>query len=533
MIQLRPYQTTAVAQVRAAYAAGKRAPLLVLPTGGGKTTIFSYVTASAVAKGKTVYLLAHRAELVKQIAATLGRFGTRHRVIAPGPIVRQVQVAHFKACGRSLVDPAARVVVASVQTLVKRLDDASLPPPDIIVVDEAHHLTADSTWGRICAQWPEARLLPVTATPCRLDGKGLGLGAGGFADEMVMGPSMRELIDAGFLSPYRIFAPPNALDLTGVRTRMGDYAKDQLASAMDKPTITGDAVQHYQRLTPGKRAVAFCVSIGHAQHVAAEFQAAGVASEFMDGTMDAAERDRVIKRFESGQTLVLTSCDIVSEGFDLPAIEVAILLRPTQSLALYLQQVGRALRPFEGKTEAVILDHVGAVVTHGLPDEDREWSLDGVRKTKRAANDNDPGVDRVMTCGKCFTIHLPAPECPTCGHVYPVRERKPEQADGDLVELGADQLEALRRQKRALQGSAQTVEQLVGLGMNSFRAQKIVDARAAKDALVGQVFDAIQAHRDTTGQGPYSAFGVTLADVRRMKPKDLKGLLARITPQAA
>jgi superfamily II DNA or RNA helicase len=530
-IALRPYQSAAVEGVRQAYAAGRRAPLLVLPTGGGKTTIFSYVTTSAASKSRCVYLIAHRAELVKQIAMTLARFGTRHRIIAPGPIVRQCQVEQFKAFGRTFVDPQARVFVASVQTLVKRLED--YPAPDLIVIDEAHHLTMDSTWGRVVSAYPDAKLLLVTATPCRLDGKGLGLGAGGFADELVMGPTMRELIDAGFLSPYRIFAPPNALDLSGVRTRMGDYAKDQLATAIDKPDITGDAVQHYQRLAAGKRAVAFCVSVAHAQHVAAEFAGAGVRAEFLDGTLDALERDRIIKRFEAGETLVLTSCDIISEGFDLPAIEVAILLRPTQSLSLYIQQVGRALRTFPGKREAIILDHVGAVATHGLPDEDREWSLDGVKPNKRAANDNDAPDVKITTCTKCFTIHLPAPECPTCGHVYPVRERKLEVADGELQELTADAMEALRRQKRAMQGQAQSIEQLVAQGISRPRAVKILQAREAKAALVGDIMDAIEAHRQATGLGVYQAWGVTLGDIRRLKPKELHALRDRISLESA
>lgn len=524
-VTLRPYQSTAVAGVRQAYAAGKRSPLLVLPTGGGKTTIFSYVTTSAASKNKCVYLIAHRAELVKQIAMTLARFGTRHRIIAPGPIVRQAQVEQFKAYGRTFVDSQARVFVVSVQTLVKRLED--YPAPDLIVIDEAHHLTLDSTWGRVVSAYPDAKLLPVTATPCRLDGQGLGLGQGGFADDLVMGPTMRELIEAGFLSPYRIYAPPNALDLTGVRTRAGDYAKDQLASAVDKPSITGDSVAHYQRLTPGKRAVAFCVSVAHAQHVAAEFKGAGVPAEFLDGTLDALERDRIIKRFEAGETLVLSSCDIISEGFDLPAIEVAILLRPTQSLSLYIQQVGRALRTFPGKTEAVILDHVGAVATHGLPDEERDWSLDGVKPKRRAANDNEDPDVKITTCGQCFTIHAPAPVCPTCGHVYPPKERKVQQTDGELQELTADAMEALRRQKRAMQGSAQSVEALVAQGISRFRAMKIIEAREAKQALVGQIMDAVHAHQQATGEGAHAWLGVTLGDIRRAKPKELRALADR------
>lgn len=531
MIALRDYQLAAVQDVRQAFVAGKRAPLLVLPTGGGKTTIFSHITVSAIAKARTVYLLCHRAELVKQIAGTLARFGCHHQVIAPGPIVRQCQVEQFKAHGRTFVKPGATALVASVQTLVKRLD-AGLPEPDIIVVDEAHHLTTESTWGKIVSRFPRARLLPVTATPCRLDGKGLGIGAGGFADDLVMGPTMRELIERGYLSPYRIFAPPNALDLTGVRTRAGDYAKDQLATALDKPSITGDAVQHYQRLAAGKRAVAFCVSVAHAQHVAGEFAAAGIAAEFLDGTLDALERDRIIKRFEAGQTLVLSSCDIVSEGFDLPAIEVAILLRPTQSLSLYIQQVGRALRTFPGKREAIILDHVGAVVTHGLPDEEREWSLDGVKRNKRAANDNEPDV-KIQTCTKCYTVHLPAPACPTCGHVYPVVARKVEQTEGTLQEITQDQMDAMRRQQRMMQGKAQTVEQLVAQGIGRFRAMKIVEARQVKQALIDRAMLLLDNIRASTGQGPYQACGHTLMDVRRMKPKELRALNERLESVAA
>lgn len=524
-LRLRDYQQHIVDRVRASYAQGRRAPLVVSSTGSGKTTIFGYVTASAAAKGRVVYLLCHRAELVKQIAQTLARFGCKHQVIAPGPIVRQVKVEQFKSLGRTYVDGTAQVFVASVQTLVKRLD--SYPAPDIIVIDEAHHLTLDSTWGKVVGAYPRAKLLPVTATPIRMDGKGLGLGAGGFADDIIQGPTMRELIDAGHLSPYRIFAPPNALDLTGIRTRAGDYAKDQLATALDKPAITGSAVEHYKRLCDGKRAVAFCVSVAHAQHVAAEFNDAGVPAEFLDGTMDALERDLIIKRFEAGQTLVMSSCDIVSEGFDLPAIEAAILLRPTQSLALYLQQVGRALRVFPGKSVAIILDHVGAVVTHGLPDEERGWSLDGVRKGKRAANDNEPDV-RVTTCTKCFAIHLPAPVCPNCGHVHPIAVRKLQQVDGDLVELTDAQMDTMRRQQRMLQGKAQTLDDLVAQGINKFRAVKILEAREAKQALVDDLLAAIEAHRETTGQGPYQALGVTLMDIRRAKPKELKEYRARL-----
>jgi superfamily II DNA or RNA helicase len=190
--------------------------------------------------------------------------------------------------------------------------------------------------------------------------------------------------------------------------------------------------------------------------------------------------------------------------------------------------VGRALRTFPGKTEAIILDHVGAVATHGLPDEDREWSLDGVKpKRRKADNDNEPDV-KISTCTQCFAVHAPAPECPACGHVYPIKERKVEQQDGDLQELTDEAMEALRRQKRVMQGQAQSIEALVAQGINRFRAVKIIEAREAKQALINGIVDALQDCQQRTGMGAYQTCGYTLADIRRLKPKELKELQAKL-----
>ncbi len=526
-LKLRPYQSKLVSEIRQAYSEGYRAPLVCLSTGGGKTTIFAYVTSNAAAKGRSVFLLAHRAELVKQIADTLARFGCAHAIVAPGPIIRQCQVEQFKAYGKSFVDPGAKVLVCSAQTLVRRMDSIRLTP-DLIVIDESHHLVSGNTWGNIIANYPSAKLLPVTATPIRVDGKGLGKNHGGFADTMVSGPSMRELIEGGFLSPYRIFAPPTALDMSGVKTRAGDYAKDDLANAVDKPVITGSAVEHYLKLASGKRAVAFCVSVEHAMHVAAQFRENGIPAEHLDGTMDAMERDRKIKAFSAGETLVLTSADLISEGFDLPAIEVAILLRPTQSLSLYLQQVGRALRTFPGKSEAIILDHVNSTMRHGLIDEEREWSLEGKKKSAKKQSDDEDDV-KVKCCPECFAVHEPAPACPVCGHVYEIKAKKLEVVDGSLSEITKSQMEAMRKSRMIQQGKAQSVEALVAQGMSRFRAEKIIEARLAKQTLQQEIFDKLDKIMVKTGFGPYATCGFTRSDVLRMKPKQLKELSATIT----
>lgn len=459
MIKLRDYQQQAVDGIRNSYRRGKKSPLLVLPTGGGKTTIFAYITTEAAKRGNVAFLLCHRAELVKQISMTLGAFGQEHQVIAPTAIVNQTRVAHFAAYGRSLIQ-ASTVYVASVQTLINKIDGLH-HKPSLIVIDEAHHLTRESTWGRIIAAYPDARLLPVTATPCRLDGKGLGIAHAGYADDIIIGQTMSALIESGHLCDYRAYCPPSALDLSSVKTTAGDYNKSQLADAMDKPTITGDAVKHYHRLLSGKRAVVFCVSVAHAEHVAESFTLTGVRAESLDGTLSPDERAARIKRFTDGVTLVLTSCDVISEGFDLPAIEAAILLRPTKSLSLYLQQVGRALRPFPGKKEAVILDHVGALSRHGLPDSDREWTLDGAKKRGRKSGTDEPDVN-IKTCPACYHVfESKLPACPACGLAVKVQAREIEQVDGQLEEIDKA---AMRQQKKQEERKCTDHASLAALG---------------------------------------------------------------------
>jgi DNA repair protein RadD len=464
VIELRDYQSELVTAIRQSYRSGKKAPLVVLPTGGGKTTIFSYVAKSASDKEKTVWIIAHRQELVKQISMTLARFNCMHGIIAPEKIIRSIKILQFKANHLVHVHASAPVQVCSVQTLVKRMD--KMPrKPDIIICDEAHHLTVGNTWGKVSEANPQALLLPVTATPIRSDAKGLGVGAGGFADDIIIGATMRELIDAGYLCDYRVFSPPMQADLSDVKKRAGDFAIDQIAEKMDKPKITGDAVDHYLKLSAGKRAIVFCCTVAHAQHVCEEFKTAGISSESLDGETE--DRDAVLGRFERGETLVLTSCEIVSEGFDLPAIETAILLRPTASTGLYLQQVGRALRPFDGKEYATILDHVGNCARHGFPDDDRSWSLEGMKKRPKNSDGNTAGI---RTCPTCYFIHRPAPFCPQCKHEYTTKERaEMEIQEGELVEITREQRELMKKRahvtRKKEEWQCETEDELYELGV--------------------------------------------------------------------
>lgn len=292
-----------------------------------------------------------------------------------------------------------------------------------VLVHNCHHCVTTTTFGKVTAYFKDSLVLGVTATPVRLDGQGLG----DVFHALILGPSTADLMDRGYLTPAEVYAPVEAVDLSGIRTRAGDYAIDQLSAAMDKPKITGNAVEHYRKLAHGKSAVAFCCSIQHATDVAAEFTAAGYRAASVDGKMDRDKRKQAIADLTSGRLQILTSCDLISEGVDVPRIECGIMLRPTQSTGLWLQQVGRTLRPYPGKSAAIILDHAGNAIAHGLPDDPRQWSLAGSERKKRG----EAGA-ALRTCPKCLAIHRPAPKCPRCGHVYEVIGRKPEAVEGEL-----------------------------------------------------------------------------------------------------
>lgn len=425
MITLRPYQSTAADQIRDGYRASHRAILFVLATGGGKTVVFGYVAENAAKKGKRVLILAHRRELIRQASRKLTEAGVAHGVIAPG----------FTP-NRELVQ------VASVKTLARRLAD--LPRFDLIIIDEAHHAVAGQ-WDRIIQAQPQARLLGVTATPERMDGRGLGTKAGGCFDHLVLGPSIVDLIGGAFLCPARIYAPATLPDLSGVRTKGGDFDANQLEEKLNVATITGDVLAHWRRLADGLPTIAFCISVQHAEDVAATLRAAGIRAVCGHGGLPPAQRDAAIAGLATGAVQVLTTCDLVSEGLDVPAVGAVVLLRPTKSLGLYLQQVGRGLRPAPGKQHLIVLDHAGCTAIHGLPDEERSWSLEG-----RPKGQKPPAT---WQCPACFAIQKPTRVCIACG----VEQSKPTaatgegrqivQADGELVEVDRERIARLRTAK--------------------------------------------------------------------------------------
>jgi len=388
---LRPYQIDLVNRARANFVRGLKSQIIQLSTGGGKTLLTASMIKSSLAKGKSALFIVHRRELVEQSAAAFSAQGIPHGIIASG----------------YLENYDHKVQIASIQTLTRRLDRLRYEP-DLIVFDECHH-TAASNWADLFQHFSASFKIGLTATPCRLDGKGLRL----FYEDIVSGPAMGELINQGFLSDYKLFAPSH-IDVSGVHTKMGDYIRSELAEIVDTPKISGDVIREYKKLANGKRAAVFCINVEHSKHVTEQFNLAGIKAEHVDGSSDREYRSAAIDRFRRGETLVLSNVEIFSEGFDISSIECAILLRPTKSLSLYLQQVGRALRPAPGKDFAIIIDHVRNVQMHGLPDDDRDWSLDGV-KSKIKKNELS-----VKICPACFAaLRITVSVCNVCGHAIP------------------------------------------------------------------------------------------------------------------
>ena len=393
-LTLRPYQRADIEKLRDQFRQGKTAPLYQLSTGGGKTVVFGDIVRSAAAKGTRVLVLAHRRELVKQASDKLTWAGVAHGIIAAG-LDR---------------DHGAQVLVASIQTVARRL--ATLPQCGLIVLDECHHAVA-STWDALLKSQPGAKLLGVTATPQRLDGKGLGKHCGGHFDAIVCGPTMQELVDGGYLAPTKVFIPAAVIDTKGLRTIAGDYDEHQLEERA--AGVTGDAVAEFAKLPEGTTAMAFCVTVKHAEDVARAFQDAGYRAVAVHGGMPKDERDAAIAGLQDGTTQVLTSCEIISEGVDVPSVGCVILLRPTKSLTMCLQQIGRGMRPKADGSHLTVLDHARNCVEHGLPTEDREWTLDGQRKTPGTVIPPQP-----WACLACNHLNPPArPTCAECGAAKP------------------------------------------------------------------------------------------------------------------
>lgn len=538
-IVLRPYQKSVLRDVSGHYQSGLLGVLLQMATGAGKTRTAAYMVDKYASTGRQVLWVVHREELLMQAAMVFAEQGVPHTLVCASSSERAIKAQEFREFGRSWVAPGSMVIVASIQTIVRRLDVLPWLQPSQIVADECH-LSLSVSWRRVLAHWPEARLLGLSATPVRLDRQSFARPEGGLYDAMVCGPKVSDLIAWGNLARYDAYHPDLEL-VQGVadlkKLKGGDYDAQELEKELDAPKVYGDVVEHYRTYSHGKPAIAFCPTVASAEKFAEAFRAAGYRAIALDGDTDDSVRRQSLLKLGTGEIDVVTSVSILVEGTDVPYATTAILLRKTQSLSLYLQAVGRVLRPHPDKDKAIILDCVGVIEEHGLPHWDIPWSLSPpARKAKRMKDDDDEPDVLVKKCPKCKRYHEPGEKkndqghemCPHCDYVYPIKERREmEQVDGGLRLIDQSEDERLRRQKRALQGQAKTVDQLIAQGMGRVRAMKIVSAREKTDALRNAVIDNLEAARKRSGLTCKEEFGVTLTEVGRMKPKDLKALMER------
>jgi superfamily II DNA or RNA helicase len=440
MITLRPDQEELRAKLRVALRTHSSV-LAFAPTGFGKTVLAAALIKMIFDAGKRVIFCVHRVDLITQTAKTFDHFGIPYSYVAAG--------YHY--------NPHHRIYIASIATLKNRLGKI---PAHYVMVDEAH-LSAASGWAKVANHYKEvgARLIGYTGSPERLDGKPLG----DVWDTMVMGPSVRWLIDHGHLSEYRAFAPAG-VDVSKLHTRNGEYVQAEIDALMSGRAVLADAVRHWRKFAFGKRTIAFAPSVERSEQLAAEFRDNGIVAVALDGNTPQPDRRAAFIGFADRQIDVIVNCALFCEGFDLAAqvdrdvtIEAVLQYSPTQSVARHLQQLGRGLR--KKPCPAILLDLVGNIGRLGLPDEEREWSLDGRKKAGRST--------KVDICPHCFATHEPAPRCPECGHVYPPTTREPvgprelDEVDGELQEID---VAAIRRERMREQAQAQTLEDLIKLG---------------------------------------------------------------------
>jgi len=563
-MRLRPYQTENKAAIYSAWDSGVDNVLSVNPTGSGKTVIFSEVIKEHDAPSCAI---AHRQELVSQISMALARDGVRHRIIGPKNVVKLVVNNHMDELGQSFYSPSSPCAVAGVDTLVRRGDELRnwLKSVSLWVQDEAHHVLESNKWGTAAQMFPNAKGLGVTATPIRADGKGLGRWADGLFDEMIEGPQMRDLINMGYLTDSRLFAPTSDYVRPGADSigSTGDIKPAAAKASVRRSHVIGDVVKHYLRIAPGKLGVTFATDVETATDIAKQFNLSGVPAEVVSAKTPDAERIAILKRFKRRELLQLVNVDLFGEGFDLPAIEVVSMARPTESYALFVQQFGRSLRLMiseilmgawdtytdqqrkdfiaaSDKPHAIIIDHVGNVERHKLPDAPRVWSLDR-RDNKRPQKPTDAIPVRTCLSPVCFAVYERIYKaCPFCGFEPLITGRQgPEQVDGDLTEIDAETLAEMRGEIAKVDMSVEDArtemvakfmpEIGIRAGMN-----RHVERQEMQEALRSSIAWWMGVHR-SQGQPDteiyrrfYFAFGMDVMTAQALKTKDALNLANKI-----
>lgn len=546
---LRDYQNELKSGVYAGWNAGHRNVMVVSPTGSGKTAIKAAIFKECAAPACAI---AHRQELVSQISNALAEAGVHHRIIAPKPVIAFCIGQHIKKFGRSYHHAQALIAVAGIDTLLRRAEELVqwLNAVKIWDIDEAHHVLKVNKWGKGADLFPQAFGVGFTATPLRCDKKSLGRTKSGIFDHMVVGPTVRDLIDQGYLSDFIVYAPPPSIDMSQVQIGpSGEFEGKSLRTASHNSKIVGDIVEHYLKLAPGKRGITFTVDIESAIDTAAAFNSKGVPAEAVSGKTPDLVRTAVMEKFVRGDIKQMVNCDLFGEGLDVPAVEVVSKGRPTMSLGLDRQQDGRCLRPVYAngydlttasgrlaaiangpKPRGIIIDHVNNIKIHKPLDTVRAWSLDDVEKKKKSAVDEFP----VRACVECFRVYEAFhPACPFCGFKpEPAGRSAPHQVDGDLIEYSPELLDQLRREAEKAVSSfsekPKTAAEIVMARNMEFRAQAQRDLRECIALWAGVQREVYDRSDSESYRRFYHTFGIDVATAQTLGRSDAEKLTQQL-----
>lgn len=557
---LRPYQQKVRDGIEQGWASGNKNMLAILPTGAGKTVLFSSILADEPGASCAI---AHRQELVSQISLALARNRVRHRIIGPHSVVKLIVRLHMEEVGASYYDANSKCAVAGVDTLVRRGDQLAswLPTVKLWVQDEAHHLIRDNKWGKAATMFPNARGLGVTATPSRADGMGLGRHADGVMDDMVVGPSMRELIAMGSLTDYKLFAPKSDFDRSSLSRSIskttGEVSAHESSKAVstsslvahaEKGQVVGDVVRTYRKLLDGLLTIVFAPDMITGGQLEKEYNAAGIPAKLVRGDMGDEERIGSIRKFRKREYLVLINIALFDEGFDLPAIQAVQDVAATESFGRFVQRAGRMLRLMDGKDFGIYVDHVGNIARHATvvhyPDQSRveichrEWTLD--RREHRSAGKSEVSDSRTCnTCTGTFPRFLDA--CPYCGEPIPAPAQRSsvEWVDGDLYELDAATLATMRAAIARVDMAPEDYRnQLVAQGCPQLGVLGNVKRLVATQEVVAQLREAEAVwagYERAAGLSDreimrkfFSVFGVDLWTAQTWKAAEMTALIERI-----
>ena len=420
MIVLRKYQEKAIEASRDAIRNGNKRLILQASCGAGKTILAGHIAKSAIEKGKKVLFFVHFRQLAYQAMERFCDFGIGDDV----GIIMSGEDSHL----------SRPVQIASIQTYANRIKlDAGIntwfQDADVIFYDEAHASIA-KTRKAILDMYKDRVVIGLTATPCRADERPLGK----IYQEIVQCSSVKELTEMGFLVRARYFTSKEKPDLEGIKVSMGDYNQRELGQAVDTARLTGDILENYLRIAPGKSAVCFAVNVKHSKHIMEKFNNNGIPTEHIDAHTPHEDRVDILRRFKDGDTQVVTNVGVFSEGADFPWAEVCILARPTKSLARYIQMGSRVLRPFPGKKEAIIIDHARLIETHGLLNSDIEWTLDGKDKAWKKKNPTKK-EPKLIECQMCGAVYKSSKRCPQCCFEMKTHGKAIQCTDEELCEV--------------------------------------------------------------------------------------------------